>query len=156
MRQHALLILAVGWMAVVGGQIARADIPENQAIKQDRLLYKGTWRVVSLEMDGVKASSTDIGTITVANQADGTWIVKFEGKEVARGTSRIYPMQNPKAIDITGIGEGGQETAFLGIYALQGDSRKVCFSPFGKDRPTEFSSRPGSGHILIVFEREKK
>ena len=43
----------------------------------------------------------------------------------------------------------------VGIYELGEKSRKLCFALPGKDRPTEFSSAPGSEHILVTFERVK-
>ena len=43
----------------------------------------------------------------------------------------------------------------MGIYQIDDDTRKLCFAPSGKDRPTEFSSKPGSGHFLVIFERVK-
>ena len=43
----------------------------------------------------------------------------------------------------------------LSIYEIEGDTLKICSVEPGKDRPTEFSSKPGSGHFLRVFKREK-
>jgi len=43
----------------------------------------------------------------------------------------------------------------LGIYELSDDAYKVCFAAPGKDRPTEFNSKEGSGNRLIVMKREK-
>jgi uncharacterized protein (TIGR03067 family) len=150
------MVLALGCLAAGVGPTAGVDTPENPAIEQDRKQYEGTWLVVSLQVNGVQASLADLEKITVVNRADGTWVVKFDGKEVGRGTSRIDPTQYPKAIDLTATEEGGKVTKFLGIYALAGDSRKVCFAPPGQDRPADFSSPPGSGHILVVLQRERK
>ena len=45
----------------------------------------------------------------------------------------------------------------LGIYEFSGsDNFKTCWSPAGKERPTTFASKEGSGHLLFVFKREKK
>jgi hypothetical protein len=39
---------------------------------------------------------------------------------------------------------------------LLGDNtRKLCFAPPGKDRPTDFATTPGSQFVLVMFEREK-
>ena len=43
----------------------------------------------------------------------------------------------------------------LGIYELDGDTYKFCLAPAGKPRPTEFTSKEGSGHSLGVSKREK-
>jgi len=44
----------------------------------------------------------------------------------------------------------------LGIYELEGDGYRVCFALVGKPRPSEFTSKSGSGTILQVWEREKE
>ncbi len=45
---------------------------------------------------------------------------------------------------------------FPGICALTGETLKVCLGLRGKERPTEFESKPDSGRILFVFQREKQ
>jgi uncharacterized protein (TIGR03067 family) len=156
MSRYALMVLVIGWLVAAGGLVAAADTPENQAIKQDRKKYEGTWRAVSLAVDGNKAAAQDAQKITVINHGDGTWVVRADGKEVWKGTSRIDPMKQPKAIDFVPTEGMDAGQTFLGIYEIDRDTRKLCFAPPGKDRPAEFASKPGSGHILVVFEREKK
>jgi uncharacterized protein (TIGR03067 family) len=41
----------------------------------------------------------------------------------------------------------------LGIYRLDGDSLEICFAEPGRPRPTDFTSKPGSGHILVLQRR---
>jgi len=63
------------------------------------------------------------------------------------------PTKSPKTIDFT-IKEGdGKGNLHLGIYELGENTRNLCFAPPGKERPTEFTSKPGSQHILVAFER---
>jgi uncharacterized protein (TIGR03067 family) len=64
-------------------------------------------------------------------------------------------MKKPKTIDFTATEGEGKGNQYLGIYELSEKTRKMCFAPPGKERPTEFSSMPGSEHILVTFEREK-
>ena len=156
MIRYALMVLVIGWQVGAGGPVAAADTPENQAIKQDRKKYEGTWRVVALEVNGAKASEADARKMTVTNGADGAWAVTADGKEVWKGTSTIDPMNQPKTIDFVPTEGANAGQTYLGIYQIEGDARKLCFAPPGKDRPTEFASKPGSGHILVAFEREKK
>jgi uncharacterized protein (TIGR03067 family) len=44
----------------------------------------------------------------------------------------------------------------MGIYEFQEDTQRVCYAPPTADRPTEFGSKAGSGHILAVLKRVDK
>jgi uncharacterized protein (TIGR03067 family) len=148
-------LLIIGVLVTAMASIAAADEAKDAAIKKDRKQIEGTWRVVALVVNGDKASDEDAKKITVINGTDGSWSLCNDGKEISRGPSTIDPTMKPKTIDFKpSEGEGkGQE--HLGIYELGEMTRKLCFAPPGKPRPTEFSSKAGSEHILVTFEREK-
>jgi len=145
----------LGFLLIVIAAIATADDAKDEAIKKDRKQIEGTWRVVTLEVDGNKASDEDAKKITVVNGPDGTWTLFSEGKEVGKGTNSFDPTKKPKTIDFTQTEGEGKGNLYTGIYELGENTRKLCFAPPGKDRPTEFISMPGSEHILVTFEREK-
>jgi len=129
--------------------------PSAEAIEQDRKRLAGEWRIVAFQDDGDSELEKEAKKVTVVNQTDGTWKVRFEDQETVRGTSTIDPTQNPKTIDFTAITEGEGQGLYLGIYELGETSRRLCFAHPGKKRPTEFASRPGSGYVLITFERQQ-
>jgi uncharacterized protein (TIGR03067 family) len=156
MRRYAMA-LGVGLLFVGFGSPLAAGDARDEAVKKDRQKFEGTWRVVSLEVDGNKAGEADARKITVINAADGQWAVEAEGKVVARGASVIDPTKKPKTVDLAVTeGEDKGKTA-LGIYEFSGDdTRKVCLAPPGKGRPAEFAAPAGSGHVLAVLKRVKK
>ncbi|QDU31697.1 hypothetical protein ETAA8_68570 [Anatilimnocola aggregata] len=145
----------VGALLVAITAIASADDAKDEAIKKDRKLIEGTWRIVTLEVNGNKSNDEDAKKLSVVNGPDGVWNLLSEGKEVAKGTNSFDPTKKPKTIDFTITEGGGKGSVHLGIYELGEKSRKLCFAPPGKDRPSEFTSTPGSEHILVTFEREK-
>jgi len=151
--RHSFIGLLV--MGVLLTAIASADDATDEAIKKDRKQIEGTWRVVALEVNGNKAKEEDAKKLTVINGSDGTWSLHDEEKEISKGTSSIDPTKKPKTIDFTPTEGAGTGNQYLGIYELGQKTRKMCFAPPGKGRPTEFSSMPGSEHILVTFEREK-
>ncbi len=155
MRNAFFGFLVVGALFTAIAAIASAGEAKDEAIKKDRKQIEGTWRIVTLEVNGNKAMEEDAKKLTVVNGADGTWSLLSEDKEISKGTSTIDPMKKPKPIDFTATEGEGKGNQYLGIYELSGKSRKMCFAPPGKERPTEFSSMPGSEHILVTFEREK-
>jgi uncharacterized protein (TIGR03067 family) len=147
--------LVVGALLTVIGALAAADDAKDEAIKKDRKQIEGTWRAVSLEVNGEKFKEEDAKALTVVNGADGSWSLRDQGDERSKGTSTIDPTKNPKTIDFTTtIGDDKGKLCF-GIYELGEKTRKLCFAPPGMERPTEFSSKTGSGHYLVTFEREK-
>lgn len=146
-------IVAAFLMAMTA--IASADDAKDEAIKKDRKLIEGTWRIVALEINGNKSNDENAKKLSVVNGPDGTWTILSEGKEVAKGTNTFDPTKKPKTIDFTITEGGGKGNVHLGIYELGEKARKLCFAPPGKDRPTEFTSTSGSEHIVVTFEREK-
>ena len=145
----------LGFLLIGTAAIATADDAKDEAIKKDRKQIEGTWRGVALEVNGNKAMEEDARKITVVNGPDGTWSLLSEGKEISKGTNSFDPTKKPKTIDFTPTDGEGKGNLYLGIYELGENTRKLCFAPPGKDRPTEFISMPGSEHILVTFEREK-
>ena len=152
MRSFFCALLVVGTIFVA---VASADDSKDKAIKKDRKRIDGTWQVTSLEIGGNKSKDEDVKKLTVVNGSDGTWSVRSEGKEISKGTSTFDPTKKPKAIDFTPTEGGGTGEKFLGIYQLRKNTRKLCFAPSGKDRPTKFSSTPDNQHILVTFKREQ-
>jgi uncharacterized protein (TIGR03067 family) len=141
MRALPQIVLTVGTLCFGVGWLIAADDANDEAIKKDRAALKGEWKVVSYELDGKKPVSDE--------QLDKVKVTIIEGN------TTIDPTKNPKTIDTTFTeGDLKGETA-LGIYELKGDTYKYCRAAPGKERPTEFSSKEGSGHTLVVYKRAK-
>lgn len=155
MKRTYFGILAVGALLTAISAIASADDATEEAIKKDRKQIEGTWRIVALVVNGNQAMEEDAKKLTVVNGSDGTWSLHAEGKEVTKGTSTFDPTKKPKTIDFTPTEGESKGKLHLGIYELGDKTRKMCFAPSGKDRPTEFASAAGSDHILVTFERVK-
>lgn len=133
-----------------------ADDAKDEAIKKDRQQIKGTWQIVGLEINGNPANAEDIQKMVVVNGSDGTWALYSDGEMVAKGTSTFDPTQKPKTLDFEATEGGAQGSRYQGIYELGESKRRMCFSPPDKPRPTEFVSTPGSGIILVKFQRKKE
>lgn len=155
MRTSCFGFLVVGVLLAAMVALASAGDAKDEAITKDRKRIEGTWRVVTLEANGNKSMEEDAKKLTVVNGSDGTWSLHAEDKEISKGTSTIDPTKKPKTIDFTSTDDEGNTHEHQGIYELGEKTRKLCYAPPGKERPTEFSSAPGSGHVLVTFEREK-
>jgi uncharacterized protein (TIGR03067 family) len=155
MRSYLAGFLIVGALLSTIVAIAYADDAKDEAIKKDRKLIEGTWRIVTLDVNGNKSEEEDARKLSVVNGSDGTWSLLSEGKVISKGTSTIDPTKNPKTLNFTSTEGDGKGNQYLGIYELGEMTRKICFVQSGKVRPTEFTIPAGSEHILVTFEREK-
>ena len=151
MKFHALVAVA---LLVLGAGVLAAG-GEDDAIKKDRKLMAGTWRVISYEKDGKKTPAEQLEKTRSIFSADGKAMVQREGKTIIKGNFKIDPTKKPKQSEATYTEGELKGKTVLGIYEVDGDSMRICFSISGKDRPTEFSSKPDSGHVLIVYKRDK-
>lgn len=152
MRKLAFGVVALGLALTTVGSLTAGDDGKALAIEKDRKIYEGAWRVVALVVDG-NVFDRDDKKFSTTNHQDGSWSLYENDSEISKGPSQIDPTKSPKTIDFIpsqGAGEGKQ---FLGIYELGEKTRKLCFVESGTDRPTEFSSVPGSKRILVTFER---
>jgi len=118
--------------------------------KGDREKIRGTWRMVSLEVNGEKAPQELIKTITYTFTKD-KYMVKLGDKITTAGTYRLDPTKRPKWMEVT-----YEKTAEISIYELEGNILKICTSEQNsKDRPVEFATKPNSKQSLFVLKREK-
>lgn len=141
------LFLAVG---VLIAAAAREDA------KKDLDKMQGTWLLVSGERDGTKFTDEEIKQTRLIIRGETFSIPKSSVGTSQEGTFTIDPSKKPKQMDSTQGGGPDKGKTWLGIYEVDDSTQKVCFSPPGKDRPKEFSSKPGSGQLLQVWKRAKK
>jgi uncharacterized protein (TIGR03067 family) len=139
MKSRVLLLPAV--VLLLG-----ADAKEDAA-KKDRERLQGTWSVVSAERGGEKVPEAQAQKMKLEIKGDTVTVQTGKGSEEA--TFKLDPTQKPAAIDITSA-----EKKWLGIYQLEGDALKVCWSD-GDQRPTEFASKAGTRIRFMTLKRDK-
>jgi uncharacterized protein (TIGR03067 family) len=117
----------------------------------------------------------DIGSKKFSAIPSGRWVIiggVADGKagwgeaEVSLGEFMIYlregsngqpmrldwdPTANPPRMDI--LCTNGK---IPGIYRLQGDSLQLCWVQGKGERPSEFSSKPGSKRVLLYLRRSEE
>lgn len=149
MRRPSLLpgILTLAMLASTG----RAD--ESAAVADERAAYAGTWRVVTIEVDGNEQAVRE-RNIVVVNREDGSWTMTIDGREASSGTSTIDPLATPPAIDLEIAAGDGAGRTFRGIYELGAKRRRLCFRGGGEWRPQEFATAFGDKAVLVTFDRE--
>jgi uncharacterized protein (TIGR03067 family) len=123
--------------------------------KQDLEMMQGDWAAVSYTQDGQQLPEDDAQAFFRTIQGNEYTVFRFD-KAIGKGTFTIDPTRNPKTIDAIPMTRGAKGKPILGIYEIAQNRYRLCFAAPGKDRPTEFTSQPGSGRTLTVWEREKK
>ena len=125
------------------------------AVAEELEKFQGTWRQIAHERDGVTDPPDEQGwepRVTFAG--DAFVVTQADGSTPIKGTFKIDPTREPKALDLTDtFGADGGKT-FLAIYALEGDRLTFCAADAGQERPTEF--RTGLGQDLRVSQREAR
>jgi len=127
--------------------------PEDSATKKDLEGLQGTWSLLSAMEDGKSLAEDKVKQTTIVIKDDTFRFPQLaEDATSNAGTIKLDATKKPKQMDTVST----EKEVMLGIYELHGDNYKVCFAPAGKPRPNELTSKPGSGYILQVWERQKK
>jgi uncharacterized protein (TIGR03067 family) len=140
-------------------QATRVCAANDETSKSDLDKLSGTWLTVSLVNDG----KTLLDEKTPAKEGHATklaydgrqWMIKVGDKTIAAGTIDVDATKTPKQIDVLDKSGKENDKTRLGIYELDGDIYMYCVAPAGNPRPTEFTSKAGSGNSLIVSNRER-
>lgn len=134
MRWCSLLVL---WFPLAAAGDAPADI-----LKKEIAQFQGSWQALSIQhVDGRQGSDDELQTTRLT--VSGTTFILAGKNYSISGTFTVDPTKSPKTIDVTLKGEDGRVTRILGIYQIQGATRKSCFALQGEERPTQFASRKG-------------
>jgi uncharacterized protein (TIGR03067 family) len=113
--------------------------------------FEGTWQLVSAVNDGKQTPEEVVKKIRVVIKGSKHTVYFGDDAVVKDIPFTIDPSRNPKTVVDT-LPDGKQ---IKGIYKLDGDALTSCVAEAGKEGPTEFASKPGSGHALRVFKRVK-
>jgi len=126
-------------------------------IRKDYERLTGTFQLASGVIDG-KPVLEDIRKETKLVTDMNKFTVSAGGQAgtSGAGTFTIDPTKLPKTVDSLQATGPEKGKTLLGIYEIIDDNHKrACWAPVGRPRPTAFTSEPGSGHILQLWERIK-
>jgi uncharacterized protein (TIGR03067 family) len=130
----------------------KAEEPKKRADPKDSELIQGTWQVTKIEIDG-KSHDAERKEKWVVGKDTIKWSGRIRSMEM---TYSLKPTEAPKAMDMT-ISEGqGTGEKFIGIYALDGDTLKVCYQIVGEVRPKAFQTKQGDSTIVLLTLKRKK
>ena len=143
--------LMKGLGVVVIGLLIAADDAKKDDTMKDKESLKGTWIVQSSERDGQADEGSKDATVTF----DGDSVTVITNDREQKATFKLDASKKPKTIDFTPSEGSEKDKVVLGIYSLDKDELKVCFTKPGEERPTEFSAKEGTGQQLHILKRKK-
>jgi uncharacterized protein (TIGR03067 family) len=144
-------LLTVVALALLGS----ADPGKDDANKKDLQQMQGDWAAASGVRDGAKVADDEIQVIFSTIKGNEATLYLFD-KAWMEQTFTIDATKKPKTIEMTSIMGPEKGKPMLGVYEIDKNTFKVCLAEPGKDRPMDFAAKAGSGHMLTVWEREKK
>lgn len=142
-----LLMLAV---CLTSGPDVTPDAPKTEIASFD-----GEWSMVSGERDG-QPIPADFAKQAKRVCKNGETTVSFGDRVFMKAKFTIDPSRKPKTIAYKILEGPNKDKIVLGIYELNGDALKFCFSGPDEKRPTEFQSKEGSGWTTSEWKRVKK
>ena len=140
-------------LLVVWKRAKTATVDKDKVIEEELKRFEGTWRFVSIDVDGEKISPKlfEKDTLTLK----GKQFVSVVTGNTTHGVFKVNPNHKPMTIDLTFSDGPGKDQTQKGIYELEGDTQRICFAKGNQERPAEFTSKPGSGQMIQVLKREK-
>ena len=148
----AALILSLAAMAAPP---ARGDgPPPRQAALDDLKKLQGSWDCVAMEREGDEIPAESFKGSMVVYEGDRLTLYR-DGEVFRRGIVTLDPAKSPKRVNTWDLGGPYEDQTVPGIYAIDGDTLKVCFSRPGADRPVEFTTKKAPGFLVCVYKRKK-
>ena len=125
----------------------------SDAVAREREKFQGTWRQIAHEKDGLADPPDERGWEPRVTFTGDTFVVTLaDGSTAIKGTFKLDPTQEPKAVDWTDTAGPDAGKTFPAIYSLEDDRLVFCAADEGDERPTAF--RAGPRQDLRVCQRE--
>ena len=153
MKQRLLPILVVGVLAAGLAPAAQDRADENKGPKA----FEGTWVAVFAQLNGKQAPKEALKDVTMTFAGEKFTLKEPRIGRVVEGTFRIDPSKSPREYSATAV-VGGRKLTTVGIYELDGDTLKICYTPEGGNRPAGFSTKGGTAEqpvFLTVYRRQQ-
>ena len=115
----------------------------------------GNWTIESVTRDGKPDAALKDGQ---RSHGDGKYTMARatdSGKPFATGSYTLDATKAPMTIDLKPKGGTYDGKTLLGIVKVEGDAMTIAFAEPGKERPTKFESKDGSGVVVAVHKRAK-
>jgi len=128
---------------------------DRSAARADLKALQGTWERVAMELEG-KPAPDNLITGWSATYEDDRLTLRHPGGVYRHSIVTLDPDRTPKATNTWDLEGQFADQTVPGIYELNGDIAKFCFARPGQKRPTEFTTKKGTGFVYFEYSRKKK
>ena len=141
-------LLAATTLALFAGGLTIAQ-DNDAAVKKDKELLKGLWKIESFESQ--QGKKDDFEGATLDFKPDGN--VEFtKGDDTKKATYTINPASKPKELDLKPV---DKDEAMQGIYRVEKDVLTICIAEGpGAARPNEFAAKDRA--VVVTLKRVKQ
>jgi RNA polymerase sigma factor (sigma-70 family) len=134
LEKLAAALVALGAIVLVILLLLQTKPGPTTPVQKDEL--DGTWKIDQFTINGQGLPAPDL-RMTFAG---GRWSLSSEQGEALSAVYRRDPTKEPKEVDL--VMQRGQ--LWPGIYAIEGDTLRLCYNTGDNIRPTSFDTRPTS------------
>jgi uncharacterized protein (TIGR03067 family) len=147
-------IALIGLAFISSPSRAAGEADRREAARKDLERLQGTWTLVAMENEGNPLPPEHFEGWSAVYEGDALTL-KAGDQVRRRGVVTLDPSRTPKAINTWDMDGPYEDQTLAGIYDLDGDTLKLCFSRPGQERPTKFVTKEGPGFLLVVYKRKK-
>jgi uncharacterized protein (TIGR03067 family) len=133
--------------------MAEDDAP-RKAAADDLKKLQGLWQCVAMEREGDPIPPEDLKGSTATYEDDRITLTR-DGEVFRQGIVTLDPNRTPKRVNTWDLNGPYEDQTVPGIYQIDGDTLKVCFSRPGSERPAKFTTKEGAGTLYCVYKRKK-
>ena len=114
-------------------------------------MIDGTWAPVAADMGGQPLPDAVLKAMQLVVQ-DGQYVVTVGG-QIDRGTVAVDTSTTPMALTVAGVAGPNAGKTYPAIFAMVGETLRICYDLSGRQRPTTFTAPAGSMHFLVNYRR---
>jgi uncharacterized protein (TIGR03067 family) len=148
-----LSVAVIGYVVISQDQnwLSISNKSLGDPIADEASKLQGRWKVVEAEDSEKKAPAEVLKLMSFVFEGDR---LTFEYGELS-ASFKIDPTKKVKEIDLTVLAGSEKGEVLHGIYTLDGDHLKLCFSlDSNKTRPCEFKAGKDNRALLYVLQRD--
>jgi uncharacterized protein (TIGR03067 family) len=153
MDPYLFVVVTVCLMAAAVN--ASANGATTRPADGDASKLQGAWTCVSAVVDGKPLPEKVAAQLKLVLTAE-RYRTEREGEVLFDSTYRLDAEQDPKWIEMVGTEGDAAGKPALGIYRVDGDTLKICYTMPGGKRPKDFESVAGSGAYCVTWKRAGK